>query len=137
MSYNDGLNSTYANQSTRNVINYEYQLQSARSAEKQRDFSNVVSMKKNEIQIRPANKARKPLKTQRPPKVGVTGRVGGESKEYFNNRKKSNYIMESSRGSTGMRNQGQQPQKSRNKQDKTNPQNTYGDNNIGLSKKMS
>jgi len=89
-------------------------------------------MKKNEIQIRPANKARKPLKTQRPPKVGVTGRVGGESKEYFNNRKKSNYIMESSRGSTGMRNQGPQPQKSRNKQDKTNPQNTYGDNNIGL-----
>ena len=101
-------------------------MESARSAEKQTDFSQVVSMKKHEIQIRPINKAKKPLKSHRPPKGAA------DSKEYFNNRKKSNYIMESSRGSTGMRNQGQQPQKSRNKQDKTNPQNTYGDNNIGL-----
>ena len=43
----DGLNSTYINQSTRNVINYDYQLETARSQEKHNDFTQIVQMKKN------------------------------------------------------------------------------------------
>lgn len=108
-------------------------MESARSAEKQTDFSQVVSMKKHEIQIRPVNKVKKPLKSHRPPKGA------GDSKEYFNNRKKSNINVESSRGSMGMRNHGSLlSQKSRNPTEKnTNPQGTYENKNYELPKKMS